>query len=124
MDRRYLVTALGYAILGISLGIYMASTKNHIQNVTHAHMLLIGFVISFVYAVCYKLWVANDNSKLVNLQYWLHQVGTIIIIVGLYLMYGNHIASNIIGPVLGVGSILILIAIILMKILVIKNNNV
>ncbi|NVJ67375.1 MAG: TonB-dependent receptor [Gammaproteobacteria bacterium] len=122
MDRKYLVTALGYAILGMILGIYMASTKNHIQHVTHAHILLIGFVVSFVYSVCYKLWITDSNTKLVNIQYWLHQIGTLIIIIGLYLMYGNHVAGNVIGPILGIGSISVLVAMVLMKVLVIKSK--
>lgn len=123
MDRKYLVTALGYAILGILLGIVMASSKNYTQHVTHAHILLIGFVVSFVYAVCYKLWINDNSSKMVPIQYWLHQIGTLIIIVGLYLMYGNHLEGKIIGPILGVGSITVLVGMVLMKVLVIKSKN-
>ncbi|NVK22096.1 MAG: TonB-dependent receptor [Kangiellaceae bacterium] len=122
MDRKYLVTALGYAILGMVLGIYMASTKNHIQHVTHAHILLIGFVVSFVYSVCYKLWINENHSKLASIQYWLHQIGTLIIIIGLYLIYGNHAAGNIIGPILGIGSLSVLVGMVLMKVLVIKSK--
>ena len=122
MDRKYLMTALGYAILGLILGIYMASTKNHTQHVTHAHILLIGFVVSFVYAVIYKLWVADHSSTLSKIQYWLHQLGTIIIVIGLFLMYGNYAAGNIVGPVLGSGSISILVAMILMKVIFIKHK--
>ena len=46
MDRKYVLTGLGYALLGLLLGIHMAATKNHGQLVTHAHIMLLGFVVS------------------------------------------------------------------------------
>ena len=48
MDRRFVLTAFGDAILGLALGIYMAASKNHGQHVTHAHFMLIG-VFAFFY---------------------------------------------------------------------------
>jgi hypothetical protein len=29
MDKKFVMTGLGYAILGLALGIFMAATKNH-----------------------------------------------------------------------------------------------
>ncbi len=46
MHRQYVITALGYGLLGLLLGIYMAHSQNHLQHVTHAHIMLIGFVVS------------------------------------------------------------------------------
>ena len=48
MSRRYLVWALCYAAIGMALGIYMAASHNHGELVTHAHVLLVGFVLSLV----------------------------------------------------------------------------
>lgn len=48
MARKFILTAFGYAILGLLLGIYMVASKNHGQYVTHTHFMLVGFLLSFV----------------------------------------------------------------------------
>ncbi len=123
MDRRFIVTALGYAILGLALGIYMAATKNHTQLVTHAHIMLLGFVVSFVYGIIHKLWIAGQFASMAKTQFFLHQIGTVIVIVGLFLLYGNFLADAVIGPILGIGSILVFIGMILMKVLYLKSSK-
>ena len=82
MDRKYLLTALGYAALGMILGIVMAASHNHIQHVTHAHILLVGFVVSFVYAVCYRVWLPEVTGTLVTVQFIAHQLGTLGMVTG------------------------------------------
>ena len=123
MDKKYAVTALIYALLGLSLGIYMASSKNHSQHVTHAHIMLVGFVVTFIYAIIYKLWLANVCSKLFWPQFISHQLGALGIVVGLYCLYGGIIAEPKIGPVLGVASILVLAAMVMQTVLFIQHAN-
>lgn len=121
MEKKYLMVSFGYGIIGLLLGIYMAVSENHGQLVTHAHIMLVGFVISFIYAVCYKIWVTNQNSATPKIQYYLHLVGSILLLVSLFLLYGHFLSENILGPVLGIGAISVLAAMILMKILIVKS---
>ncbi|GAA0857093.1 TonB-dependent receptor [Aliiglaciecola litoralis] len=123
MDRKFVITGLGYAIVGLLLGIYMASTKNHSQLVTHAHIMLIGFVVSFIYGVCHKLWLPSVSKALANVQFYVHQVGTFFVLVCLYFLYAGAVSESILGPILGVSSILVLAAMILMKIMIIKSTK-
>jgi len=116
MDRKFILTAFGYAILGLALGIYMAASKNHGQFVTHAHIMLIGFLLSFVYGLCHKLWLNNSTSKLATVQFSVHQLGSLILLVGLFLMYGQFVAMETIDPVLGIASIVVFAGVVLMKI--------
>ena len=120
MDRKYIMTSLGYGIVGLALGIYMAASKNHGHMVTHAHIMLVGFVVSFIYALCFKLWLNNSESKLAKAQFYLHQVGSLGLVIGLYLMYGNYISLETLDPILAISSIAVLISMILMKVLFIK----
>ena len=120
MDRKYIMTSLGYGIIGLVLGIYMAASKNHGHMVTHAHIMLVGFVVSFIYALCFKLWLNNSESKLAKAQFYLHQVGSLGLVIGLYLMYGNYISLETLDPILAISSIAVLISMILMKVLFIK----
>ena len=121
MDRKFVLTSLGYAILGLALGIFMAASHNHGQLVTHAHIMLIGFVVSFIYGLCHKLWLNNITSKLAVAQFYIHQVGTFIIVIGLFLYYGQFVTLETIDPVLAVASITVFIGMVLMKVLFIKS---
>ena len=122
MDRKFLMTGFGYAIVGLVLGIYMAATHNHGQLVAHAHILLLGFVVSFIYAVCYKLWLPDATGMIGTVQFWTHQLGTLGLVVGLYLLYGGYVSLDKIGPILGIFSVTALVGLLLMKVLLIKNK--
>lgn len=123
MDRKFVLTGLGYAIAGLALGIFMAASKNHGQLVTHAHIMLIGFVVSFIYGLFHKLWLNNTTSKLAMTQYYFHQIGTIIVVTGLFLYYGKFVSLETIDPVLATSSIMVFIGMVLMKVLFIKSTR-
>ncbi|GIT97572.1 TonB-dependent receptor [Sulfurovum sp. TSL1] len=123
MDRRFVLTGLMYAIVGLALGIYMAASKDHGHLVTHTHILLIGFVVSFIYGVCHKLWLNNLISKLSVAQFYIHQVGTLGAVIGLFLYYGNFVSLQTIDPFLALFSITIFIGMILMTVLFIQSSK-
>ncbi len=123
MDRKFVLTGLGYAIAGLVLGIFMAASKDHGQLVTHAHIMLIGFVVSFIYGLCHKLWLDNVVSKLSLTQFYFHQAGTLGVVIGLFLYYGGFVSLEKIDPVLAISSIAVLIGMILMKVLFIKSTK-
>lgn len=123
MDRQFIMTALGYAVIGMLLGIHMAASQNHMQHVTHAHVLLLGFVVSFVYGLCHKLWLGNTTSRLARIQFWLHQAGVAVMSVGLFLLYGNFVEGPKLEPFLATSSFLVLGAVILMKVLFIRAGK-
>lgn len=118
-----LLTGFGYGLLGLVLGIYMAASHNHGQLVTHAHIMLLGFVVSFVYAVCYKLWLPTEHGKLGNVQFWTHQLGAAGLTIGLFLLYGRFLPMERLDPVLAVFSILALIGFLLMKVMLVKATK-
>ncbi len=121
MDKKFVVAGLCYAILGMALGIFMAASKDHGHMVTHAHIMLIGFVVSFIYGLCHKLWLNNTTSKLATAQFFIHQIGAIGIVIGLFLLYGRHIAEETIDPVLALSSITVFTGMVLMMVLFIKS---
>lgn len=123
MDRKFILTSLGYAIIGLLLGIFMAASKDHGHLVTHAHIMLVGFVVSFIYGLCHKLWLNNILSKLSQAQFYIHQVGTAGIVIGLFLYYGKFVSLETIDPLLALSSIAVLVGMILMKILFIKSTK-
>jgi len=120
LDRRFLLWALGYAAVGLALGIYMGASGNHAELVTHAHILLIGFVLSLVYGIIHKLWLENPSRGVASAQFVLHQAAAITVSAALFLLYGNMLPESTLGPVLGIASAGVLLAMLLMMYMVIR----
>ncbi|MFC5435291.1 TonB-dependent receptor [Rhodanobacter umsongensis] len=120
LDRRFLLCGFAYAIAGMGLGIYMAASHNHTLFVAHAHILLVGFVVSFIYALVHKLWLVGAPARLAVLQFYLHQLATLGLTVGLVLLYAGVFPESTLAPLLGPMSVGVLIAVVLMAWLVIR----
>jgi hypothetical protein len=120
LDKRYLIWALSYALVGLALGIYMAASQNHGELVTHAHILLIGFVVSFIYGIIHKLWLEKPSRGIANIQFVLHQAATVTLSLGLFLLYGNMLPESVLGPILGIAAAGVLLGMLLMLYMVIR----
>lgn len=83
--------------------------------------MLVGFVVSFIYGLCHKLWLNNTVTKLAKTQFYFHQVGALGIVIGLFLLYGKFVSPETIDPFLALSAITVLIGMVLMKVLFIKS---
>jgi hypothetical protein len=120
LDRRFVIWGLCYAAAGMILGIYMAASGNHAQMTTHAHVLLIGFVVSFVYGLIHRLWLHEPGRGISKLQFVLHQVAAFMALAGLFLFYGGFASEATLMPLLGIGSVGVLLGMLLMLYMVIR----
>jgi len=123
-DRAYLIWALSYAAAGMGLGIFMAASKNHAQFVTHAHILLVGFVTSLIYAVIHKLWLPAPPRMLATIQFILHQAGCLAMFAGLLLLYGRVAADDQLSPLLGSAAVAVILGMLLMLVMVVRSGTV
>src|SRR5215469_986665 len=99
LDTRFLIWALSFAVVGLALGIYMGASHNHAELATHAHILLVGFVISFVYGMIHRLWLDQPSRGLANVQFVLHQAAAVTMSLALFLMYANMLPESTVGPI-------------------------
>lgn len=119
IDRKFLLCSLAYVVFGMGVGIYMAASKNHVELVAHAHILLVGFLVSFVYGLIHKLWLSARVAPLANVQFYLHQVSALVMSTGLLLFYGGLFRDTL-DPILAVSSLGVLGGALLMIYLVIR----
>ena len=119
-DKKYLIWALGYAVAGMCLGLFMAASGNHGEMVAHAHILMIGFAVSFFYAIIHRLWLAQPNKTVARVQFVLHQAATFLVSLGLLLFYGGFVGESTIGPVTGIAASGVLAGMLLMVFMVVK----
>lgn len=120
LDRKYLIWALCYAAAGMALGIYMGVSRNHGQFTTHAHIMLVGFVTSLIYAVIHRLWLSAPSRTLATIQFILHQAGSLAMFASLLLVYGHAASEDQIGPLIGPATIAIILGVLLMLVMVVK----
>ena len=122
-DRKYLIWALSYAAAGMGLGIYMGMSGNHGQFVSHAHIMLVGFVTSLIYAVIHRLWLSAPARALATVQFVLHQAGSLAMFAGLLLLYGRVASEDQVGPLMGIASMAVLLGVLLMLLMVLKAEG-
>lgn len=120
--KLHTVFGLGYLILGMCLGLYMALSNAPAMVVTHAHVLLIGGVLSILYSSTAKLWI-DENQKGLRFQFLTHNIGTLALGFVSPLYYATSMSHAVIGPVLGVASLIVLVGTVQMLILVLKSEN-
>ncbi|WP_417464640.1 hypothetical protein [Kordiimonas sp.] len=120
LSAHFLRAAVIYAILGMALGIHMASSEDHSQMPTHAHLMLLGWVSMALYGVIYRGFDDIAAGKLMMAHKWLAHLGLIGLVVALYSMFSG-VAG--IEPLAGISSIIVLVSMILFAVIVFKNTE-
>ena len=106
--RLFFMLALIYAVAGMLLGLSMAISQDHTQHVTHAHIMLAGWVSTAIFAFFYHLFPEINKGRAARAHFWLQTVSTVVMLVSLLLLYGGNpavepgAAIGSIGYVLGV----------------------
>lgn len=114
LDRKYVLCAFAYAIAGMCVGVYMGVSGNHGELVAHAHIMLVGFVVSLIYGLVHKVWLPGLRRTLAQVQFYLHQGAAFVMLCALLLLYGGALPESTLGPILGLSSLGVLIAAVLM----------
>lgn len=79
-----------YALLGMALGLHMASSQDHGQMPTHAHLMLFGWLGMAIYAAFYKFWPGAGAGYLPKLHAAIAHLALIGLIAGLWLIYSGR----------------------------------
>jgi hypothetical protein len=74
-----------YFVVGIALGIYMASTSNYTLVPVHAHVNLLGWLSLAVAGILYRLWPEAAATRLAKAHFVLYNAGIPIMSVALFL---------------------------------------
>jgi cbb3-type cytochrome oxidase subunit 1 len=109
ISRWFLVIGSLYLIVGIGLGSHMGSSGDHTLAPVHAHINLLGFTLMTVFGLAYRLIPALADGFLAKAHFWLHQIGTLILLVALYLMMSGTVAAESIGFIFPITEILVLL---------------
>tara|TARA_R110000868_G_scaffold304854_1_gene565987 strand:+ start:3221 stop:3595 length:375 start_codon:yes stop_codon:yes gene_type:complete len=118
----HLVLGLAWLLAGMTLGQIMGESGDHGQLPTHAHIMLVGGVLSITWGLLYKL--LNLPAKLIGLvQAAAHHIGVGVMIVALYCLYGGAGDPATLGPILGIAGTAVMLSVLLMLFLVVKAKD-
>jgi len=108
-----------FALIGAFLGSHMAGSGGYQFKTIHAHILVVGWLSLFSWAVYYKLFFTG-KSVLALLHTWTAIIGSIGLTLGMWLYYLNplEMTKSIITVVFIVGGSTMLLSFLLFAILV------
>lgn len=109
IDEVYLILAFLWLISGMGFGIWLGASENFQFAESHAHMALVGFVLSAAFGFTYKLYPAMQGSRLAMPQLWIYQLGAVLLVAGKITIDAGGSPSLV-----KAGSIVILLGVVLM----------
>ena len=121
-ERIHLTLGLIWLIAGMLLGEHMGRSGDHGQLPTHAHMMLLGGVLSVLWAVLYRVF-GLGGGFLAWIQVGLHHIAVLIMIPSLYLMFGALADEATVGPLLGISAIMAIVSVALMLVLSLRAKD-
>lgn len=108
ISRSFLLIGSLYLLVGIGLGSHMGASGDHTLAPVHAHINLLGFVLMTLFGLAYRVMPAMAAGALTRAHFWLHQAGSLVLLIGLFLMMGGMVAAESIGPVFPLAELSIL----------------
>ena len=75
----------------------------------HAHISLLGFTLMAIFGCVYKLFPAMAGGILATTHFWLHQVGTLVLVIMLLLLVSGKISEAGMAPLAPLAEALVLI---------------
>ncbi|MDH5531670.1 MAG: hypothetical protein OEY05_16680 [Paracoccaceae bacterium] len=121
ISRKFLLIGCTYLLIGMLFGMYMGGSGDHTFAPLHAHINLLGFVLPAIYAVVYHVFPAMTGGLLTKAHFWLHSVGTFVVLIMLYLFLSGKISETAMVPLAPISELMILVATAIFGWNVIKN---
>ena len=123
VSRNFLLLGSAFLFVGILMGMYMGGSGNHSLALSHAHINLLGFVLSAVFALTYKAYPVMTEGRLASIYFWLHFVGAVMVNLLVFLLLAQIITEAAMVPIAPLSELLVLLGILAFGWNVIKNAH-
>jgi len=107
MGIRLIKIGVIYWIIGMSLGAYMGATNDHTFRPVHAHINLLGWASLCLTGLVFHTFPELAKSAAAKTFFWLYNIAVPFTMVNLAIYQTGNTAVD---PLLGIGSVLIVIA--------------
>lgn len=109
ISRGFLVIGSLYLLVGIVFGMYMGGTGDHSLAPLHAHINLLGFALMMIFGLVYRQFPEMTKPILAKLHFWLHQIGSIILLIMLFLLFSGRIEPSAMEPIAPIAEVAIFV---------------
>lgn len=107
ISRLYLVTGSLYLLIGVVLGIYMNGAHHVELGPVHAEIYLMGFGLMTMFGIAYRVMPRLASNELASAHFWLHQIGGLVMLIGLFLLLSDMLSKNITAMVMPLSAIFV-----------------
>ena len=90
MSALWARTALLWFIATMAFGMYLGMTEQFGMSSPHAHMGLLGWVSSALFAFLWSFCASDDQPRSAPLHWAVHNLGVATMVVGLFLTLGGR----------------------------------
>jgi hypothetical protein len=108
-----------YLVVSLVIGMYMAITHNHALATVHSHVALLGWATMALTGLVYLLLPACAGNRLAAAHFWLHNIGLPVMLAALTALILT--GDERVEPAIGVGSTLVLLALVCFTINVVRH---
>jgi hypothetical protein len=123
VSRNFLIMGSLYLLVGITIGMYMGGSGDHTLAPAHAHINLLGFTLMTVFGLVYRVFPPMAASGLSRIHFWLHQVGALVLVVLLFLLFTGRISEDAMFPLAPIAELIVFIGTAIFAWNVFKNVN-
>jgi len=123
ISRNFLLMGSVYLLIGLILGMYMAAKADYSLSLLHAHMNLLGFVLTAIFAIVYKLFPIMGEAGLGRLHFWLHSIGSLGVIIMIFLLESERITEVQMAPAAPFSELLVVLGVAAFGLNIFKNAN-
>ena len=113
ISKNYLVMGAVYLLVGVLLGMYMGGSEDHSLAPLHAHINLLGFTLMTIFGLAYRVMPQMAESPLAKAQFWLHQIGALVLLIGLFCLMTGRMFPGLPTPIMPAAEGAILLSIVL-----------
>lgn len=121
ISRLYLIIGSLYLLVGVILGMYMGGAQNFALAPVHAHINLLGFTLMTLFGIAYRVMPALATNALATGQFWLHQIGGLVMLIGLFLLLSGQIPESTAAMVLPVSEIIVFLSVLCWAVNIFRN---
>ncbi len=118
VDSKLILVGFFYFLLALMQGQFMAYTADYRFYPMHAHMGLIGGVLTVLYGLVYRAFPAMQQDALVKTHFWLANIALPIFFAGI----GISIAGGT-RNVGHTGSVIVIIAFIMFALMFLRTDR-
>ena len=111
ISRSFILVGILYLVLGVVLGMYMGASGKHAAAPAHAHINLLGFTLMMVFGLTYKVFPAMAGHMLATAHFWLHLVGSVVLLALLFLLTTGRIQETAMVPWAPIAELLVLLGV-------------